>query len=165
MWLWMWVAVAFGGTWDGKSGDVVAQRDIAVAPEILFPLTADLAVFQLIFPADCATDWILGATSSGSGARATVRYDIAGVRRKLSAVITVATASRLVDIDHEGKKGFITRFELVPNVAGGTHVTMSTFLNPPPKPFQGIYFKKVQPAWNICQVKALDALAAKAGAP
>ncbi len=165
MWLWMWVGVALAGKWDGKASDVVVTREIAAAPEAVFPIVQDLAALRELYPESCADEWVLGAKTAGVDARATIRYDFSAVRRRLPAVVRVADGPRVVDIEHEGKRGFTTRFALAPSAAGGTTVTMTSFLTPPPKPFQGTYFKKVQPAWTACQVQVLDGLAAKVGGP
>lgn len=165
MWSWIWVGVALAGKWDGRASDVVATREIAAAPEAVFPIVQDLAALRDVYPESCVDEWVLGAKTAGVDARATIRYDFSAVRRRLPAVVRKADSPRVVDIEHEGKRGFTTRFELTPSASGGTTVEMTSFLSPPPKPFQGKYFKLVQPAWIACQVQVLDGLAAKVGAP
>jgi hypothetical protein len=162
MWLLLVIGPALAGKWDGKNGDVVANVDVSAPPEVVYPLVSDLAVFREIWPESCVDDWLVGAQTSGQGARATITYHIDVLRRRLSAVISSAQPDRVVDVDHEGKKGFVTRFQLEPS-AEGTHVTMTTFLDPPKWPLTAPFFTRIQPAWQTCQQGALDALAARVG--
>jgi uncharacterized protein YndB with AHSA1/START domain len=163
----VWLLVigsAFAGKWEGVNGDVVAERDIAAPAAAVYAAVSDLRAFGEVFPDSCADEWVVGAPSAGLGARATVRYDVSMVHRRLPAEITRAEPDRVVDVDHAGKKGFTTRFELAPTETGGTHLRMTTFLSPPPWPFRPAYFRKVQPAWRACQAQALDGVAARVAA-
>src|SRR5687768_10268699 len=112
MWLWLWIGVALAGKWDGKESNVVATREVTAPAEAVFAIVQDLAALREIYPESCADEWVLGAKTAGVDARATIRYDFSAVRRRLPAVVRVADSPRVVDIDHEGKRGFVTRFQL-----------------------------------------------------
>ena len=86
------------------------------------------------------------------------------MRRNLKGQLTRAEARQdgvyFVELDHQGPKGFVTRFKLSPQ-GDGTGVEMTTYINQPPWPFRGVYFKKILPAWQQCHadtIKTLDAL-------
>jgi hypothetical protein len=157
---WCLVAAAWAGKWTDTPSDVIVMRDIDAPTERIHPLVSDLRSLEGLLPADCATDWQHGARSRGVGARARLKYTIGPMRRTLSAVISKDQPA-VVEIDHEGNKGFVTQWQLA-ELDGGTRVTLGTYLMPPPWPFKGVYFKKVMPAWEDCYERTLDALEARA---
>ena len=154
---WLLVVPAMAGKWDDRSADVVATREIAAPGEAVTATVSDLRRYAELFPADCATEWELQERTAGVGARARVRYTIGSMRRRLVMVISKDEPG-LLELDHEGNKGFFTQIRAVPS-AGGSAVAWSTFLEPPPWPFRGVFYKEVQPAWVDCHARALQALA------
>lgn len=151
------VGVAFGNPWEGRVADVSSTRGIPAPADAVYAQLVDFEALQQVFPADCATEWAVGPEHAGVGARAVVTYRMASLKRRLTATLSKAEPDRVVDLDHEGKKGFVTRFELAP-AANGTRVTLTTFLNQPPWPFRGVFFNRVRPAWIDCWDRALIAL-------
>jgi hypothetical protein len=118
--------------------------------------------FEFSVPTECIRKVEpVGAVIEGVGAAFDVTYLMEGWRRKLRARVSVAEARR-IEWDHEGNRGFITRFSLT-EAEGGTSVTAHTFLNAPPRPFQRYYFRRVQPAWKACYERFLDNVATSAG--
>lgn len=153
---------AQAGKWDGAESDVIVERTIpADADALWLPLT-NLASLSQVFPADCVTDWAHGTTTSGVGAMTRVTYRMGSMKRRLTATISKAESPRYVELDHEGKKGFVTQFRLEP-VEGGTKVTLGTWITAPPAPFKGVFYNSVRPAWLDCYERTLDNLAATAG--
>jgi hypothetical protein len=148
---------ALAGKWDGVSADVTVTKEIAAPGEVVTAQVSDLRSYAQLFPADCATDWELQERTAGVGARAKVRYTIGPMRRSLVVVISKDEPG-LFELDHQGNKGFFTQVRAVPS-AGGSTVAWSTFLEPPPWPFRGAFYKQVQPAWTDCHTRALQALA------
>ena len=151
------VSSAFAGKWDGYSADVRAERAVAASPAEVTDAVRDLAAWARLVPADCAT-WELQDRTAGVGARARVTYTIASMRRRLTVEISKDEPGRLVELDHAGNKGFFTQVVPVASDTGST-VTLTTFLEPPPWPFRGVFFHKVQPAWVACYERTLDAFA------
>ena len=156
-------SAALAGKWDGHSADVRAEREIAAAPAAVTELVRDLATWSTLFPSDCATKWELQDRTAGVGARGRVTYTIASLRRTLTVAISKDEPGVLLELDHEGNKGFFTQIRPVASDGGAT-VSLTTFLEPPPWPFRGVFYKKVQPAWVDCHARTLDAIAARAGA-
>jgi hypothetical protein len=150
---------AAAGKWAGKNADVVAVRVLPVEAPVLYQRLLDLETFRAMLPADCAGDWELGEPRSGVGAQGSVRYDIEGMHRHLDFVLNKAEAPRQVDLDHLGRRGFVTRMLLRP-VDTGTELELHTYLSPPSWPFTAYFYKKVQPAWLDCYERALQNLAA-----
>jgi hypothetical protein len=153
MWLVLWSALAFAGKWDGRNADIVAERTILAEPEAVFAKVAEPNAVQTLFPADCA-DWSGPFDKNEVGGKTIVTYTAGAMMRRLDITLKRAESPRVVDYDHAGNKGFVTRFQLAP-VEGGTKVTLTTFLNPPPKLVQGYFYKKVQPAWQGCHERTL----------
>jgi hypothetical protein len=152
-------SMAAAGKWAGKNADVVAVRVLPADAPVLYERLLDLETFRAMLPADCAGDWELAEARKGVGAHGTVRYDIAGMHRKLDFVLSETEAPRRIDLDHLGNRGFVTRMTLRP-VENGTEVGLTTYLEPPRWPFTAYFYKKVQPAWVDCYERALQNLAA-----
>jgi hypothetical protein len=152
-------SLAFAGKWAGKTADVVAVRVLPVETPVLFERLLDLETFRATLPADCAANWDLGEPRKGVGAHGSVRYDIGGMHRHLDFVLNKADAPSRIELDHMGRRGFVTRFALKP-VASGTEVELHTYLEPPRWPFTAYFYKNVQPAWIDCYERALQNLAA-----
>jgi uncharacterized protein YndB with AHSA1/START domain len=155
----MGVALA-GSRWEGKPSDIVAERTIAASPAAVYA-ALDPSKLQALFPEDCA-HWTGPFAGSGLGASTEVTYIAAGMHRRLQSTVKTLTPGALVELDHPGNKGFVTRFHLEP--AGEvTKVTMTTYLAPPPGMIAGYFYNKVQPAWQGCHARTLEALEKAAG--
>ncbi len=150
---------AVAGKWAGKNADVVATRVVPVESPVLFERLLDVETFRAMLPADCASDWDLGEPRKGIGAHGSVRYDIGGMHRHLDFVLNKADAPRQIDLDHMGRRGFVTRLALRP-VEAGTELELHTYLEPPRWPFTSYFFTKVHPAWVDCYERALQNVAA-----
>lgn len=159
--IWMLCTMlAFAGKWDGTPSDVQVTRVLPAGPEAVHGAIADLQRFSELLPADCATDWSFTSSTAGKGARAQVTYTMGPLKRKTLAVVVDDQPGRIWRIEHEGdKKGFFTQ-AVFEGAGDGTQVTLTSYLNPPPWPFKGPYFTKVQPAWTACYERTLDALQA-----
>lgn len=150
--------------WAGHEPDVIAERTLPAAPEVVYEKLVDLMALKAAMDSSCATRWVMGNTTRGVGASAELTYVAAGMRRRLVATVSKGDPGRYVDLDHAGNRGFVTRFELTPD-GEGTKVKMTTFLDMPPGILQGYYFTQVQPAWTKCQATTLDNFAAMVKAP
>ncbi|MBM4393821.1 MAG: SRPBCC family protein [Deltaproteobacteria bacterium] len=150
---------------DWPSADIVNEGTVAASPEAMVAVLTDLARVGTLLPRDCVGQWTPGVPASGAGATAEVRYDMAAMHRKLNMTVTrvEADAGRaLVDWDHAGNKGFVTRWT-VTAAEGGSAVKLASPLNPPPWPFTKYYFDAVKPEWDACQAKFIAAVGKAAG--
>lgn len=150
--------LSVAGKWDGKNTDVVVGRDVPLAQEAVFASFSDLNTVQTLFPADCVEDWILSGATTGVGATFRVTYHLGPLKRRLTGRIQTANPSYVVELDHDGKKGFVTQIALAPSPTGGTQVKLGTYIAAPPWPFKGMYFNKIRPLWLDCYERSLDNL-------
>ncbi|MDP2304846.1 MAG: SRPBCC family protein [Pseudomonadota bacterium] len=157
------IPMALAGKWDGAETDIHAERVIAAPPEAVFSYLLDLGHLRAIFPTDCVGKWEPGERTFGEGANAIVRYDMAAMHRTLPMTLVRAEAPRIIDLDHLGPRGFITRWTLTPEPPGeegsATKVRLETPLNAPPAPFRGYFQNVVRPEWMGCYTRTLDNLA------
>jgi len=140
-----------------QSSDIVAIRSVGATPEALVAVLSDLRRVETLWPTDCTRDWLHGAVSVGPGASAQLTYTMGPMRRRLAATVSRVEAERFVELDHAGKRGFITRWVLTPGELG-TSVEAHTWIQPPPWPFKKLYTNRVQPVWQDCQAGFLEAL-------
>ncbi len=158
MLLWL-AAVAFSAppAWRDAPGDVIAEVVTRRPASELYLKLTDLRSLAAVYPADCAISWVHGGASTGPEARARVTYRMAGWRRRLTARFATLEENRVVQLDHEGNKGFVTQWAF-DEVDGSTRVTMGSYVAAPPWPFKRYYVFQVQPAWVDCQKRTLEAL-------
>ena len=156
MW-WLLCVVAFAGKYDDVSSDVVRTSVTNRPPEMLYERLADLANWPEIFGDTCMTDWSAGSQTQGVGGQMALTYHMGPMKRRLVGTINKAEASYVIEVDHGGRRGFITQIQLKPNSVG-TEVTLGTYLNPPPWPFKATYYTKVKPAWEACYNEGLQRL-------
>ena len=153
-------AVALAGKWTGEPSDIVVERQIAAPTSSVYGALVDLEALGELMPDTCVAEWVVAPPAVGPGARVTVHYTIGLVRRRLPGVLSDLQVDRVVDLVHEGKRGFTTRWQLEA-AAEGTRVKMTTFLSAPPWPVTGPYFTRIKPAWETCQADLLAALAGR----
>ncbi len=150
---------------DWPSADIVAEATVPATPEAMTAVLSDLARVGTLLPRECVGAWVVGSPPSGQGATATVRYDMAAMHRKLAMTVSRVEADdsrAIVDWDHAGNKGFITRWTITATDTGST-VKLASPLNPPPWPFTKYYFDTVKPEWEGCQLQFIEAVAKAAG--
>ncbi len=150
--------MALAGKWDGAETDIRVERVVPAPPEAVFSHLLDLGHLRAIFPTDCVGLWEPGERTFGEGANAIVRYDMAAMHRKLPMTLVRAEAPRLIDLDHLGNRGFVTRWTLTPE-GEATRVSLVTPLNAPPVPFRGYFQNVVRPEWLACYTRTLENLA------
>lgn len=151
------LAAGPGGDDALPDADIVAAAVVSADPARLTALASDLQRLEALWPEDCTRKWVHGAKSSGVGASAELVYTMGPMKRRLAVTVSRVEEGRLVELDHAGKKGFITRLSLKPGEVG-TAAELHTWIQPPPKPFRKMYFNKVQPEWQACQAGLLEAL-------
>ena len=162
MWA-IWAALGWAeNPYDGWDTNVVSERVIPSPEQHLFDQIANLQQVEALFPGGCTQDWVHGARSTERGASARVTYRAAAWRRRLTIVLADARPPRLLDYEHQGDRGFVTRF-LLEAVDGGTRVTMTSYVAGPPWPFRRYYVDHVQPAWRDCHAGFLSNLERRAG--
>jgi hypothetical protein len=150
-------ALAAPPAWRDAPSDVLAQVVTTRSPAELSERLVDLRRLAALYPADCTAEWVHGAASEGPSASARVTYRIAGWRRRLTVRYATIEPERVVQIDHEGKKGFVTQW-VFDVVDGKTTASMGTYVAAPPWPFRRFYVFRVQPAWVDCQRRTLETL-------
>jgi len=139
-----------------EDGDVVVQREIAATPAAIHDHLRNLENHPSLWPEGCSSEWEFGNTTTDVGANALVTYQ-AGVWRRKLTVVLVGHDEQRVKLDHPGNRGFVMTYSLSPTAAG-TQVEMHTWINPPPKPFTGFYFKRTYPKWLVCHEGVLENL-------
>lgn len=144
--------------------DIVATASVAATPAEMLTVLVDLPRVGPLLPRECVGTWTPGTPSVGKGATAVVRYDMAAMHRKLAMTVTRADDEGqrvIVDWDHAGNRGFVTRW-VAEASEGGSKVTLTTPINPPPWPFTAYYYQAVKPEWDRCQASFIAAVAAGA---
>ncbi len=149
----LFCGLALAGKWDGKPSDVVASQTIQAPPSAVYGVITNLDALGEAWADECISEWVV------SGSRVTVKYAIGVFKRRVPAVLANLVPDRSVDLEHEGRRGFTTRWKLEP-AGDGTLVTMTTFLSAPPWPVTGTYFTTVKPEWEACQADVLAGIAA-----
>lgn len=145
-------------------GDVIAQIQVAAPPSAVFDYLMDLDHHAKLSPEDCTKKWQLGEKTAGVGASTKLVYIAPPVWRRSLTAVLIEADERRITLDHPGNRGFVTTFDFDQAAPEGTtDLTMHTWVNPPPKPFRGVYFKWVQPHWRDCQERFLTNLAAEVG--
>lgn len=139
-------------------GDVRASAEVALSGEAITSALSDFSRWEALFPSDCVAKVAVGEPSAGEGARARLTYTPGPMRRRLTAVVKVVEPGRRVDVDHDGNKGFVTRFMIGDSEGETRQVTAQTYINPPPWPLRAMYYNKVVPAWEACYRAALERL-------
>jgi hypothetical protein len=124
----------------------------------------DLDRMSTLFPADCVGLYKVGSPEKGVGAKATIRYDFAAMHRKLEMTVSRVETEGLflVDWDHAGKRGFISRWVMTAGEGKSSAVKLNTPINAPPWPFAAYFFDVVQPEWQDCQTRLIAAVGAEA---
>ncbi len=138
-----------------RDPDVVAAQVAPISAEALYPKLLDLRTYEAAM--DCTRKWERGDRSKGIGASARTTYKVGLMHRRLVMVIAKAEENDHVDLEHAGKKGFVTRWKLEPQ-GDSTRIEVHTYIQAPPRPFQSYYFNKVQPAWAACQDRAITSV-------
>jgi hypothetical protein len=156
--IWLFIAAALAGKWDDVDANVVASRTLPnVAPQAAYDAVAAPGALQALYPADCAV-WTIPIGWEVPGQQGLVTYHAAGMHRKLDVLWKTADRGKpRIELDHLGNRGFVTRFDFVAADANTT-VTLTNYLNAPPKPFRGYYFSRVKPAWEGCHARVLEAV-------
>lgn len=161
----MLLALLYVGTAqaDDRVGDIITTGTVAATPAAVVEVLTDLETFGKLLPTECVGYFKVGITPKGRGAQATLRYDMAAMHRKLEMTVSrVETGTMwLVDMDHAGSRGFISRWLMTPGEAGTT-VKLTTPLNTPPWPFAAYFFDAVRPEWEACQAQFIQNVGAEA---
>ena len=144
------------------SGDVVASRVVNASAAQVYSWLLDLEHHEQMWPAGCTKNWEYGTTRAGIGASARLTYRVSMLRRRLTGTLAEGDPGRYLKIDHAGRAGFATTWELS-EVDGGTRVEVHTWVDPPPWPLTATYMNRVRPAWKECHRGALDNLAKRLG--
>lgn len=159
----LWFALtslALAGRWDDVDANIYAEVDINAPYEVVQDQLLDLRTLEL-YSDECVSELTIGAPSIGYGAPFRMRFH-AGPWSRLVEGRIAEVGARYVDVEHTGKYGFTTRYLLEPSEDGtGTHLKMTTFLDPPPWPFKPIFYRKVRPGWTACHDELVTALAAE----
>jgi len=160
----LWLMIALVATaakpkpWEGKSSDIVVDRDVLASVDVLVPKLSDFTFAEQIFPDDCMYDWTHGSTTSGMGAITRVTYHAGAMKRRLTATVS-RMEDHVVEYDPTGKKGFVTQWRISAAADGErTKVSLGTYIHAPPWPFRGMYFRTIHPAWTQCYEQAMDNL-------
>jgi len=135
--------------------DIVATRTVSASDEAIRAWLSDLHNHEKAWPAGCTKKWVYGEKTQGVGASAALVYSPASLRRKLTATLIQVDPPKRVELDHAGKKGFVTTWTMAPADAG-TQVEMHTWIQGPPKPFRRTYANRVHPAWQWCEEGFLE---------
>jgi hypothetical protein len=138
--------------------DIVAERVIAAPTSTVYDEVFDLHKMEQLFAGACIVDWQHGAKSVGLGATAMITYQAGAMKRELLATVSRSEEDWIIDVNHPGKNGFLTRW-LFETVDNGTRVTLTTYLNEPHWLFRRYFYKRVHRDWVGCYSYALERLA------
>ena len=156
--VWMlWIAWVFGAPAEPDS-NVMAELELSHSPQQVFEQLVDTKDVAALFPGHCARKWEFENTVVGKGARVRVTYRAALMRRRLTATVTRTDANTRVEWDHEGNRGFVTRWTIREGGDGGSIVELKTWIQPAPWPLRKYYFNRVQPEWQRCYSDVLQNL-------
>jgi hypothetical protein len=158
MW-WMLLGVGWAGKWDGVVADVELKQVVPLPREEIQRTLGDWASWQRLLP--CATEWELQERTTGVGARARALYLIGPMRQRLVGVIRKDEPGLVLELETEGKRGWITQVTFADAPEGSTEVRLLTPLLPPKWPLKGVFYKEVRPAWQRCYADLLTSLARK----
>jgi hypothetical protein len=159
MLLWLLWGVAFARPLpDVLPGDVRAERELAAPAEAIQAEVADLARARLLFPPECTSDWEFAPITAGVGGAAELTWHAGAMHRRLVARIERVEVPWLVTWQHDGKLGFEVMWRLDALESGGTKVTLSTAMDPPPWPVRRHWTFRVHPEWTACYEGTLDRL-------
>lgn len=147
--------------WIDVDADVIATAVVQSPPEAVVETLSDLARLSTLFDDSCTTRWAWGARTAGVDGRGRVTWRPGLLNRRLTVVVSRVDED-LVELDHLGNRGFITRFEVEQDPAG-TAVTAHTYIQGPPWPFRELYHLQIKPAWEQCFVDALGRIDAATG--
>jgi len=126
--------------------------DMSVVVEVL----SDPEKMAELLPERCGR--VVSANEGrGKGASFRIVYTMALWKRRLDADVTRATVEQGIEWDHQGNRGFITRWRQA-EVDGMPSLVVTTWMNPPPWPFKRYYFKTIKPRWELCYRQMLDGL-------
>ena len=156
----MWqllLGLVLANPYEGRDSVVRAEVSRTVDSVQLTSAASDLQTWETLYPADCVKEWLNSTQTAGVGGRARVTYTIGAMRRRLTVEVSKVEDGLLVDLDHLGNKGFVTRVHI-----DGEVVRLETFVNPPPWPLRSYFYEKLQPEWTRCQESALETLVATA---
>ena len=143
--------------------DIIATGLVHAPPEVVSPRLADMDEVILVAPDTCLRKWEFGPKVVGEGAQFKVTYLMEAFRRRLRGSVTKVEPGKRVEWDHEGNRGFVTRWSFEP-VDDGTQVTVRTYILEPPRPLRRYYSNRVKPAWVECYSQMIQALDARISA-
>ena len=158
----LWALLVSGALAEApRSADILTDTTVPVPPAALVSVLTDLARYREAIPKSCLGRFEVGTPTSGIGANARVRYDMAAMHRNLTLTVTradVAESRSVVDHDHASDRGFTTRWVIEP-VETGSHVKVQTALSAPGWPLTAYYFSAIQPEWQTCQATIVQNVA------
>jgi hypothetical protein len=138
-----------------ESSDIEAGRTFSGDAEKLMQHLSDMETVSQIFPERCVRNW--SGSGQGLGSKFELIYTMGMWKRKLRGTVTRANVQQGVEWDHEGKRGFVTRWTLESGEETST-LRVKTWIAPPPWPFKRHYFRRIKPMWELCYRQALDAV-------
>jgi len=156
LWLAASIALAGPGKWADRNADVSATATVHAPPAVIRKVLTDPHVLEHLYPSSCATDYDYDEPKDPK-ATVCLIYTAGPMHRRLDAMAPEGKGPTVVQVEHLGNKGFVTRWTLTPE-DDATEVQMSTYLQPPPWPFRRIFYTRVRPAWVQCHVEALQQL-------
>ena len=133
--------------------DIEASRPFSGDKQALVELLSDVDQLSTLLPENCARKW--EGEGAGVGATFEVTYSMGWWKRRLQAKITRVDAQQGVEWDHQGNRGFITRW-FVEQTEGGEQLRVKTWIQEPPWPFKKTYYKRIKPRWELCYRRTLD---------
>ena len=155
--VWLFVGLALAANpYEGRDSNITVERHLSADSDQVLAVVTDFKKLEQVFPSHCLEEWVHGPQTSEVGALSRVTYHFGHLRRRL-AVEIIRAERGVVDLDHHGNKGFVTRFTVAES-EGGSDVKVETFVNPPGWPFRQYFFETVQPLWTKCYEQAFERL-------
>ncbi len=157
MWMFFTGLALAANPYEGVNADVVASRYLNADASTIYDVLLDLETSLALIP--CADEPIVTNDFRGEGGAFQTTYVLGWMNRVLQGKVSSALEDQVIDWDHAGERGFVTRWKLEVEGAG-TRVTLTTYLSGPPFPLRRYFYKRIHPKWTICHQEALQALAA-----
>jgi hypothetical protein len=166
--IWL-LLIAFASADEFPDSDIEAKASIDAPAPAIHSALQDLNNLAQLYPEDCLEDWVFAQRTHGVGAKAMVTYRAGRMKRRLGMTIQEVKVGMnaegkvsVVDLDHAGDKGFVTRWT-VREIEDGSEVTIHTYINAPGWPLRRYYHRSVQPKWTECYDRTLANLPALIG--
>ena len=156
--MWWWAGLAAAGPYANLDADILVKAEVNAPPSAVYATLMDLSAYAASIPETCADDLVPAGEGAWNGT-----WHLGLLHPKVRVTIASSEADRRVDVDHDGTRGWVTRFRLAESPTG-TAIEAQTYLDLPPRLVRRNYFTKVKPDWEACHAELLRGIGLAAAA-